>query len=62
VVLFAAAAVALWAWLYVGLRMLHSAVHIGYNNVVHRLVVFTASNFVLIMLWYQAWLTLHRTS
>lgn len=58
VVLFAAkapASLALWAWLFVILRMLHSLVHIGYNNVIHRLLVFAASNFVLLMLWYQAW-------
>jgi hypothetical protein len=51
----AAASVVQWAWIFVGLRMAHSLVHIGYNNVVHRLLVFTASNFVLIKLWYDLW-------
>ncbi len=51
----APASVVQWAWIYCGLRMAHSFVHIGYNNVIHRLVVFTASNFVLIKLWYDVW-------
>ncbi len=43
---------ALWlAWLYVGLRVLHSAIHITYNNVMHRLTMFALSNFALIALW-----------
>ena len=39
------------AWTYVGLRVLHSLVHILYNRVTHRLAVFAASNLVLIGLW-----------
>ena len=39
------------AWAYVGLRILHSLVHLTYNNVMHRLVVFATSNFVLAALW-----------
>jgi hypothetical protein len=50
-----AAASVQWAWIFVGLRMAHSLVHVGYNNVVHRLLVFTASNFVLVKLWYELW-------
>jgi hypothetical protein len=43
---------ALWlAWIYVGLRTLHSLVHLTYNNVRHRLTVFAVSNFVLVSLW-----------
>lgn len=43
---------ALWlAWIYVGLRALHSLVHITYNNVLHRLTMFALSNFALIALW-----------
>lgn len=42
------------AWLYVALRMGHSVVHLGYNNVAHRLVVFAVSNVVVVvMLWVQ---------
>jgi hypothetical protein len=39
------------AWTYVALRAIHSLIHITYNNVVHRLMVFTLSNFVLGAFW-----------
>lgn len=39
------------AWIYVALRVLHSLVHMGYNHVLHRLVVFAMGNFVLGGLW-----------
>jgi hypothetical protein len=43
---------AVWiAWIYVGLRALHSLIHLTYNNVMHRLSVFAVSNLVLIWLW-----------
>ena len=41
------------AWTYVGLRAAHSAVHLTYNNVFHRLAVFAASNVVLAVLWIR---------
>ena len=43
---------ALWiAWSYVALRMVHSAIHLTYNNVWHRLSVYAVSNAVLVTLW-----------
>lgn len=39
------------AWAYVGLRVVHSAIHITYNNVIHRLTAFALSNFVLLAFW-----------
>lgn len=39
------------AWAYVGLRALHSAIHLTYNNVIHRLSVFALSNVVLMAFW-----------
>ena len=39
------------AWTYVGLRTVHSLIHITYNNVFHRLIVFGISNFVLVGFW-----------
>jgi len=39
------------AWSYVGLRLVHSAIHLTYNRVRHRLILFAASNIVLVMLW-----------
>jgi hypothetical protein len=41
------------AWAYVALRTAHSAVHLTYNNVYHRLVVYAASNVVLLALWVR---------
>ncbi|SDS69139.1 MAPEG family protein [Pseudomonas oryzae] len=39
------------AWGYVGLRVLHSLVHLTYNRVFHRFLVFAASNLLLAILW-----------
>ncbi|MFY9316775.1 MAG: MAPEG family protein [Burkholderiales bacterium] len=38
-------------WAYVGLRTAHSAIHLTYNRVRHRLLAFGASNVALVMLW-----------
>jgi hypothetical protein len=42
------------AWLYVALRILHSAIHLSYNHVIHRLTVFSLSNAALTALWALA--------
>ena len=47
-----AAAVGL-AWAYVALRAVHSAVHLTYNRVRHRLAAYAASTVVLVMLWIR---------
>ncbi|PZQ60175.1 MAG: hypothetical protein DI570_14935 [Phenylobacterium zucineum] len=39
------------AWVYVGLRAAHSAIHLTYNNVMHRLAAFALSNVVLAVFW-----------
>jgi hypothetical protein len=41
------------AWLYVGLRLVHSAIHLSYNNVFHRLAFFAASNIALLLMWLR---------
>lgn len=41
------------AWTYVGLRAAHSAIHLTYNRVVHRLIAFAASNVVLGVIWMR---------
>ena len=41
------------AWAYFALRLGHSLVHLTYNNVMHRLSVFTASNIVLAIIWVR---------
>ena len=42
------------AWGFVGLRIVHSLIHLSYNHVVHRLAAFSASNVALVMLWVTA--------
>jgi hypothetical protein len=42
------------AWVYVALRVVHSVIHLTYNRVLHRLVVFATSNAVLAALWAMA--------
>ncbi|MDC1144619.1 MAPEG family protein [Porticoccaceae bacterium] len=41
------------AWLYVVLRLVHSIIHISYNNVPHRLIVFVLSVVTLMIMWFQ---------
>lgn len=42
------------AWTYVALRVVHSLIHLSYNNVIHRLAAFALSNFALVVLWVFA--------
>lgn len=39
------------AWVYVGLRATHSFIHITYNRVMHRFVVYALSSLWLFTLW-----------
>lgn len=48
------------AWLYVALRVCHSAVHLTYNKVEHRLVFFALSNFALTVMWIRLLLSLGK--
>jgi hypothetical protein len=42
----------LWAaWAFAALRVLHSFIHIGYNNVMHRFSVFALSMWVVGGMW-----------
>jgi hypothetical protein len=41
------------AWGYFALRTVHSAVHLTYNKVLHRLAFFALSNVVLAILWIR---------
>jgi hypothetical protein len=45
-----------FAWVYVGLRVAHSLIHVTYNRVAHRFPVFAASIAVLGLLWI--WLSI----
>lgn len=46
------------AWSYVGLRVLHSLIHLTYNNVMHRLVAYAVSNGVLVIIWLRVGIAL----
>ncbi len=39
------------AWIFVGLRILHSAIHVTYNRVMHRFTVFLTSSIILMALF-----------
>ena len=39
------------AWSYVGLRAVHSLIHLTNNHVIARLTAFALSNFVLMAMW-----------
>jgi hypothetical protein len=41
------------AWTYVGLRIIHTLIHVTYNKVLHRLIPFALSNIVLATLWIR---------
>jgi hypothetical protein len=45
------------AWAYVSSRYVHSFIHITYNRVMHRFLVFVFSSFVLFAFWVRlAWI------
>jgi len=39
------------AWLFVLFRCVHAWIHLGYNNVMHRLAAFMAANLCILLLW-----------
>jgi hypothetical protein len=39
------------AWVFVGLRALHSLIHVTYNRVMHRFLVYAASAVLLFGMW-----------
>lgn len=39
------------AWVFVGLRVLHSAIHLTYNRVVHRFVAYIGSTVCVFVMW-----------
>jgi hypothetical protein len=49
------------AWAYVGLRVVHSAIHLTYNKVFHRLAAYAASNVVLAILWVRLFVAISNS-
>jgi hypothetical protein len=41
------------AWVYVLLRLVHAAIHISYNKIPHRFLVYLLSNLVLVAMWVK---------
>lgn len=41
------------AWAFVALRIVHSLVHMTYNNVFHRAVIFGAGMFMVFAMWVK---------
>ena len=39
------------AWAFVAARLVHTSIHLGYNNVLHRLIVFGLGNFAALLMW-----------
>lgn len=39
------------AWLFVIARVIHSGIHLSYNNVMHRLIVFGLGNLPVLGMW-----------
>ena len=48
------------AWGFVISRVIHSLIHVSYNNVIHRLTIFIISNLVLLVMWVRLVLLLIR--
>ena len=47
------------AWLFVALRVVHSAIQCSYNKVMHRFYAYLAGSLALLLLWaHLAWLAL----
>lgn len=46
------------AWAYVALRALHSLIHVTYNRVVHRFLVYVTSTLLLFGMWIAFFTTL----
>jgi len=41
------------AWAFVGLRIIHSFIHVTYNNPIHRFLAFLLSSSIVLIMWVQ---------
>lgn len=51
------AGIVVLAWTFVGLRVLHALIHLSYNNILHRFLVFFTSMIVLTIMFIHTLLT-----
>jgi len=42
-----------FAWAFVILRVIHSIIHITYNNPIHRFLAFLLSSSIVLIMWVQ---------
>ncbi len=42
-----------FAWAFVGLRVIHSFIHVTYNNPIHRFLAFLLSSSIVLIMWVQ---------
>lgn len=47
------------AWLFVGLRVVHTFIHLTYNRVMHRFAVYVLSTVVVFLMWAQLAVSLY---
>ncbi len=40
-----------FAWIFVAARVMHSLIHLSYNNVLHRVVAFGIGNLAVLAMW-----------
>ena len=48
------------AWVYVVLRVVHSLIHVSYNQVMQRFLAYAASNLILMVMWITFAVTAHH--
>jgi hypothetical protein len=41
------------AWAFVALRIIHSIIHVTYNNPIHRFLAFLLSSSIILIMWIQ---------
>lgn len=46
------------AWAFVILRVIHSIIHVTYNNPFHRFLAFLSSSTILLIMWVQLLITI----
>lgn len=42
-----------FAWAFVALRIVHSIIHVTYNNPIHRFLAFLLSSSIVLIMWVQ---------
>jgi len=48
------------AWAFVVLRIVHSFIHVTYNNPIHRFLAFVSSSSIVLIMWVQLIITISK--